>query len=168
MIKYSKYEILICRKNNMGIVLFLGTVFMPYIIILTLVGLIIWLITTKLIKNKVFKTLIIISILFCGVIILVNFKDEKPDDLCKEMTEISNNKSLVGLSKEEVEELLGEPKYKFNDETGNLYAYNAGSLTKGIIFMNKTLVLDCIYGCELRIVFDEDDKVEYSSIQLLP
>ena len=99
----------------MGIVLFLGTVFMPYIIILTLVGLIIWLITTKLIKNKVFKTLIIISILFCGVIILVNFKDEKPDDLCKEMTEISNNKSLVGLSKEEVEELLGEPKYKFND-----------------------------------------------------
>ena len=34
--------------------------------------------------------------------------------------------------------------------------------------MNKTLVLDCIYGCELRIVFDEDDKVEYSSIQLLP
>lgn len=152
----------------MGFILILGIVFLPNIIILILAGLIIWLVKTKLIKNKILKTLIFISILFCGFIIIVNFKDEKPDELCKEMTEISDNQSLVGLSKEEVEQLLGKPEYEFNDETGNLYAYNAGSLTKGIIFMNRTLIQDCIYACELRIVFDENDKVEYTSVQLLP
>lgn len=152
----------------MGFILFLGIVFLPYIIILILAGLIIWLVKTKVIKSKILKTLIIIIILFLGFIILSNFKDEKPDELCKEMTEISNSQSLVGLSKKEVEEVLGKPKYDFNNETVNVYAYNAGSLTKGIIFMNRTLILDCIYGCELRIVFDENDRVEYTSVKLLP
>lgn len=119
-----------------------------------------------------FKIIIIIlavisslgGLIFLGSLI----KDEKPNDLYIEMKEISDSQELVGLSKKEVEELLGSPKYEVNNLSRNVYAYNAGSVIKGIIFLNRVIILDCIYGCELRIVFDENDIVEYTSMQLLP
>ena len=96
------------------------------------------------------------------------FKDEKGDYQYIKMKEISDNQSLIGLSKEEVVKILGNPIYEFNDQSGNVYAYNAGTLTQGIIFINTTLIFDCAYGAELRIFFDENDKVENTRISLVP
>ena len=148
----------------MGFIFYLVILALPFIA----GAIIIWLLSTKLIKSRIIKILIVIGILIGVWVILSNIKYERPDDLCKEMTEISDNQSLVGLSKEEVEQVLGKPKYEFNDETRNLYAYYAGTLDKGSFLGNTTILFDCAYGCELRIVFDESDKVEYTSVELIP
>ena len=80
------------------------------------------------------------------------------------MKEISNSQSLIGLSKEEVEEILGEPGYKFDDKSGSVYVYNAGKLDKEIFFGDITILFDCSYACDLRISFDENNTVDNTSI----
>lgn len=123
---------------------------------------------------KMIIIVIIITIAFLGINYSLNYfvnnslKDERPNDLYREMQEISNNKTLIGLSKKEVEKLLGKPRYKFNDETGNIYAYSAGKLDTGIFLGNTAILFDCTYDCELRISFDEDDKVKKTSIHRNP
>ncbi len=114
---------------------------------------------------KIIGIIIICIIVFGGLLFLkYALKNERPNELCKEMTEISNKQILIGLSKEEVEEILGEPGYKFDNETGDVYAYNAGKLDRGIFLGNTCILFGCTYDCELRISFDENDKVRYTSI----
>ncbi len=153
----------------MAIIFILEMIFIisiPYIIGGILVGIIIWLIRTRLIKSKILKTLIIITILLFGCIILSNFKDERPDDLCAEMNEINHNQSLIGLSKEEVIQLLGEPEYESHRKNMNdLYQYDAGSLDRGLFWGTTTIFFDSSYGCKFNVAFDENDKVKSTSIQ---
>ena len=123
-------------------------------------------------EKNIKKILIIFMILIISFGILYffgkAFKDEKGNYLYIQMKGISDNQSLIGLSKEEIIKILGNPIYEFNDQSGNVYAYNAGTLTQGTFFINTTLILDCAYSAELRIFFDEKDKVEYTRISLIP
>lgn len=67
------------------------------------------------------------------------------------MKEISDKQILIGLSR------LGELGYKFDNETGNVYAYNAGRLDRGLFFGDTAILFDCAYDCELRISFEENE-----------
>lgn len=118
---------------------------------------------------KRISIVIIIVIAFLGLkYFTYSLKNERPDELYEKMQGISDSQILIGLSKEEVEELLGEPGYKNNYETISSYAYNAGELDKGIFLRNTCIIFDCTYDCELRISFDEKDMVKSTSIQLIP
>lgn len=114
---------------------------------------------------KVIGIIIICIVLFEGLLFFrYSFRSERPSELCKEMKEISYKQILIGLSKEEVEGILGKPGYKFDNETGDVYAYNAGTLDTGIFFGDTAIFFGCGYNCELRISFDENDKVKHTSI----
>lgn len=145
----------------MELIFVLGIVSIPYIILFFIIF---WIIKTKLIKNKVIKILIIILILLSSYIILHNIKGENFSDLYTKMNEINDSQCLIGLSKEDVVELLGEPKYKINDDI-NVYAYDAGSKKQGLFFFDIVIYSDYFYSAELRISFDENDKVKSTAIE---
>lgn len=64
---------------------------------------------------------------FFYVVIRVNIKNEKPDDLYIKMSEINDSQTLIGLLPEEVVELIGKPEYESKDISGEkLYNYYAG------------------------------------------
>lgn len=54
------------------------------------------------------------GLLYIGI--RMNIKSEKGDELYVKMKELNDNQSLIGLSLEEVVELLGKPKYEYNDK----------------------------------------------------
>lgn len=87
-------------------------------------------------KIKIISIVIIGIIVFWGLNYFVNYslKNKRPNELYREMKEISDKQTLISLSKKEVEEFSGKPGYKFNDETGNVYAYNAGKLDTGLFY----------------------------------
>ena len=126
----------------MGVVLFLLIMFVisliPYIICGILAVIFISITHTKLIKSKVLKILISISILLCVCILVFNVRDERLDTLCAEMNEINDNQILIGMSKEQVIELLGEPEEQINEESIH-YRYNAGSFDKGLFLFNTAI-----------------------------
>lgn len=125
-------------------------------------------------KLKIISIAIIITIAFLGINYFFTyflpsfFKEERPDELCKKMTEISDNQTLIGLSKEEVEELLGEPVESFNDKAGNIYTYYGGKMDTGLFWGNTTIFFDYEYSCEFRIFFNENDIVKSTTIKLIP
>ena len=143
-------------------------IFMPYIMLVALSCVIIWIITTKSIKSYVLKILIVITILLCIFIVLSNFKHEKPSDLYIKMNEIHSNQSLIGLSKKQVVELLGEPRYENNEENKTTYNYSAGNIGKGLFFGKKAIFFDCYYDYILRVYFNESGIVESTLIQCVP
>lgn len=163
------FLIAILWKTMGGIILFLGFLFKPFIICvipevigLILSGIIIYFIRKKLEKkNKTFSILICVIILaFCECVsvttgfLFIRYESHKPDKLYLEMKEINNNQSLIGLSKEQVIELLGKPRSKYNNrEDQEVYCYNAGKISDRI-FLGES---DYYY---LGIVFDENDKVK--------
>lgn len=106
--------------------------------------------------------LIIIVIIFGVLIYILGKVYEIPDDKYIEMQEINDNKGLIGLSEEEVVELLGEPRYQYIDgEDKQSYVYNAGTTVKKRILGNS-------FGrkvYDFRINFDENGKVEYTYIK---
>ena len=71
------------------------------------------------------------------------------------MNEINDNQSLIGLSKEQVVELLGKPDHAEDEGT---YYYDAGKVTNYLL-----LGLRDFY--ELRVVFDENNIVISTSIR---
>ncbi len=154
----------------MGVILVIGMFLIsliPYIIGVVLVGITFWLISTKSIKSRIAKILLIVTVFLFVFILIFNFNDERTDYLYREMKEISDNETLIGLTKEEVVNILGEPTDKYESgQNKEVYCYNAGNLDKGIFWGNKALIFDCTYGCELRVVFNENDVVEYTSIHL--
>ena len=127
----------------------------------------IWLIRTQSIKSRIAKILLSMTVFLFVFILIFNFNDERTDYLYREMKEISDHKTLIGLTKEEVVNILGEPTDKYESgQNKKVYCYNAGRLDKGIFWGNKAILFDCSYGCELRVVFNENDVVEYTSIHL--
>ena len=138
-----------------------GTLFMPYIIGIAISVIIIFLIRKKLKdKNKNFKIFIYSIIIIVCIIVCRNlgypvmqYLSEKPDKVYTEMKELNDSEKLIGLSKEEVIELLGEPQ---NSED-NLYIYDAGTLTN-YLFLGEREFYD------LFIWFDENDIVKSTEI----
>lgn len=130
-------------------------IYIPYIIFIGTFAMIIWIITTEKIASKILKTLIIIVILLYGTIIIGNFKSAKPDEQYIKMNEINDNQSLIGLSKEQVVELLGKPDWAEDERT---YYYDAGKVTDYLLFGLRD-------SYELRIVFDENYIVISTSIR---
>ena len=70
------------------------------------------------IDKKSEMSIYIFIILICAFAscVFLLWKFEKPNELYIKMQEFNNNQSLVGLSKEEVIELLGEPESEYNTE----------------------------------------------------
>ena len=125
-------------------------------------------------KLKAISIAIIITSVFICVGYFFNYvfnhflKEERPDELCKKIQEISDNQTLVGLSKKEVEETLGKPVESYNDKAGNIYIYYGGKMDTGLFWGNKTIFFDYQYSCEFRIFFNENDIVKSTAIELIP
>lgn len=144
-------------------ILIFGTLFMPYIIGAILSAITIYLLRKRLVnKSNKFKILVyVIVILVCGYVSVkagysfLSYVSAKPDKIYVEMNKINDNQSLIGLSKEQVIELLGEPNSKEDEE---IYYYDAGKVTNYLFFGGRDFY-------ELRIIFDENDKVKATSIK---
>ncbi len=149
--------------NNLFVGLFMTLIWLiPVSIVVTIIIGLIFLIKTKRISNT-FKIIIIALTLFCVFILFYNY--EIISDSYIEMNEMVDNKRLIGLSEEEVIELLGEPQYKYIgiDNTQN-YTYSAGTISKKHFWSSE--YNRKIYN--LNIDFDENDKVEYVHIKECP
>ena len=150
--------------NIMLYIWIFGTLFMPYIIGIVASIIIIYLIRKRLMgKNKIFKffiyTIIVILCVFIfrylGYSVML-YLSEKPDKIYTEMQEINDSKELIGLSKEEVIALLGEP---MESSTDSMYVYDAGTLTN-YLFLGEREFYDFF------IFFDKNDKVKSTKIDL--
>ena len=139
-------------------------IYIPYIIFIGIFAIIIWTITTKKIASKTLKTIIIMVVLLYGTIIIGGFKSETPDNTYARIKEINDSQSLIGLSSEEVINLLGEPEDEYNSGENKQYVYSAGNIFKesywGFSYSHDYY--------EFRISFDENDKVENTSMKLIP
>lgn len=103
------------------------------------------------------------GLLYIGI--RMNIKSEKGDELYVKMKELNDNQSLIGLSLEEVVELLGKPKYEYNDKKNKKrYKYYAGKIIKEPILGN-TKTFD---SYQMNVCFDENDKVKRTYIKLNP
>lgn len=150
--------------NIMLYVWIFGTLFMPYIIGIVASIIIIYLIRKRLMgKNKIFKFFIYTIIIILCVFIFRNlgysvmlYLSEKPDKVYTEMQEINDSRELIGLSKEEVIALLGEP---MESSTDSMYVYDAGTLTN-YLFLGEREFYDFF------IFFDKNDKVKSTKIDL--
>lgn len=155
-------------------ILLLGYIFKPIIICIVpaIIGLILCAIIIHLTrkklekKNRTFKILIYVMILiFCeclsmtvGALFIVH-ESHKPDKIYVEMKEINENQSLIGLSKEQVVELLGKPRNEYSSgKDKKVYCYNTGKISDRI-FSKESKFYD------LRIVLNENDKVESTYMQ---
>ena len=139
---------------------------LPGILLATII---ILFIRKKLINKdkKLEKSIYIFIIFVCAFAscVFLLWKFEKPNELYIKMQEFNNNQSLVGLSKEEVIELLGEPESEYNtEENKKIYYYDAGNMRKEWYF-GKCYTTDYY---EINIYFDTDEKVEHTSITIIP
>ena len=140
-----------------------GTLFMPYIIGIVISVIIIFLIRKKIKeKDKNFKIFIYIMIIIVSIMVCTNvgypimqYLSEKTDNVYTEMKELNDSGKLIGLSKKEVIELLGEPI----NTRDNMYIYDAGTLTN-YLFLGERESYD------LFIWFDENDVVKSTKIDL--
>lgn len=130
----------------------------PILIVATIIRGFIFLIEIKEISTTS-KILIIITILLLIFIIFINIYHESFNDTYKKMNRMNKDKKLVGLTKEEVVELLGEPKGEFHNERAKGYRYDAGYVSKEIHFLGNTFWLKTYYY-EFIVYFDETDKVK--------
>ena len=85
----------------------------------------------------------------------MQYLSEKPDKVYTEMKKLNDSEKLIGLSKEEVIELLGEPI----ESRENLYVYDAGTLTNYLLLGEREFY-------DLFIWFDENDIVKSTEIHL--
>ena len=116
-------------------------------------------------KSKMSIYIFIIFICVSASCVFSLWKFEKPNELYIKMQEFNNNQSLVGLSKEEVIEILGEPESEYNtEENEKEYSYYAGSMRKEWYF-GKCYTTE---HYEINIYFDEDEKVKYTNIKIIP
>ena len=153
------------NKIMLNILLFIwifGTLFMPYIIGIVISVIIIFFIRKKLEEeNKnsrifIYAIIIIVCMIICRNLgyPVMQYLSEKPDKIYTKMKELNDSERLIGLSKEEVIELLGEPQKNSRD---NLYIYDAGTLTN-YLFLGEREFYD------LFIWFDENDIVKSTEI----
>ena len=140
-----------------------GTLFLPYIIGIVISIIMVFFIRKK-IKDKdknskifIYTMIIIVSIMVCTNVgyPIMQYLSEKPDKVYTEMKELNDSEKLIGLSKREVMELLGEPI----NTRDNMYIYDAGTLTN-YLFLGERESYD------LFIWFDENDIVKATEIDL--
>ena len=149
--------------NIFMIIWIFGTLFMPYIIGIIISIIIIFFIKKKLIvksknlKNFIYAIIIIVCIIVCRNLgySVMQYLSEKPDKVYTEMKKLSDSEKLIGLSKEEVIELLGEPI----ESRENLYVYDAGTLTNYLLLGEREFY-------DLFIWCDENDIVKSTEIHL--
>ena len=149
--------------NILMIIWIFGTLFMPYIIGIIISIIIIFFIKKKLIvksenlKNFIYAIIIIACIIVCRNLgyPVMQYLSEKTDKVYTEMKNLSDSEKLIGLSKEEVIELLGEPI----ESRDSLYVYDAGTLTNYLLLGEREFY-------DLFIWFDENDIVKSTEIHL--
>ncbi len=135
-----------------------GTLFSPYIIGGILSAIIIRLIRKKVTeKNK--GLIYAVIIIFCVSVghSTILYLSAKPDKVYTEMKKINDSERLIGLSKEEVVTLLGNPKGNRIDD--DLYIYDAGEITNYLLFGGRDFY-------DFFIRFDENDKVKSTEIEI--
>lgn len=146
--------------TNLLVGLFITLIWLiPVLIVVAIIIGLIFLIKTKRIC-KTLKIIIIALTLFCVFILFYDY--EIISDSYIEMNEMVDNKRLIGLSEEEVIELLGEPRYRYigKDNTPN-YTYSAGTISKKHFWSSE--YNRKVY--DLNIDFDENGKVEHTYIK---
>ena len=112
--------------------------------------------------SRILIVIIILLITFLLFITLIKFND-KPSEYYSKMKQINDSKSIVGLSKDEVENKLGEPgKIK---ETENMYLYDAGTFFRDVTFVNRYDLWVKTYYYALFVYFDENDIVKSTSLK---
>lgn len=121
----------------------------------------------KKILKIIGKSIVAIFALLCVLIFVQSFVLDKilyPNNLYIERNEINDNKTLIGLSEEEVIELLGEPKFKSDERGVKSYTYSAGTTVKKSIFVGNYQRR----SYDLHLTFDENNKVKSTVIQQIP
>ena len=113
------------------------------------------------ISSKILIVIIILVITFLLFITLIKFID-KPSKDYSIMKQI-NDKSIIGLSKEEVENKLGKPGKI--EKSQNIYLYDAGTLYREVTFINRYGLWVKTYYYALFVYFDENDIVESTSLK---
>lgn len=147
------------------LMLLILAIFVPYLIFFVVIAVIVLTIITKKIASKALKAAIIMVVLLYGFVILGSFRTETPDNIYTEIKKIDDNQSLIGLSSEEVVNLLGEPKgQSTSKENKKQYVYNAGSVLKES-YWGYSYYHDYY---NFYVYFDENDKVEDTLIKMLP
>ena len=106
--------------------------------------------------------IIILVITFLLFITLIKFIDKPSKDYSK-MKQINDSKSIIGLSKEEVENKLGKPGKI--EKSQNIYLYDAGTLYREVTFINRYGLWVKTYYYALFVYFDENDIVESTSLK---
>lgn len=133
----------------------------PFILVFSSI---IFVLTRKSINiiSRILIVIIILLITFILFITLIKFTD-KPSEYYSKMQRINDSKSIIGLSKEEVENKLGKPgKIKKSE---NIYLYDAGTLFRDVTFVNHYDVWVKTYYYALFVYFDENDIVESTSLK---
>ena len=105
----------------------------PFILVLSSI---IFVLTRKSIDiiSRILIAINILLIAFLLFVTLIKFIDEPGKNYSK-MRGINNSKSMIGLSKEEVENKLGKPGKIEKSE--NVYLYDAGTLHREVRFVNR-------------------------------
>ena len=109
--------------------------------------------------------MIVIIILICTFLLFITtikFIDE-PSKYYSKMKQVNDSKSIIGLTKEEVENKLGKPGRIKKSE--NIYLYNAGTLMKEVIFVKHYDLWRKLHYYVLFVNFDEDDIVKSTSLK---
>lgn len=112
------------------------------------------------------KILIIIIIVLCTLIVfttLIHIEADRPDKLYTKMKKINDSQSIIGLSKEQVEELLGKPGK--TRKSSSVYLYNAGHIFKDVNWRKKFSLWSKTYYYVFFVNFDETDKVESTLLE---
>ncbi len=107
------------------------------------------------------KILIITIIILCVLILfitLIHIEPDKPSELYTKMKKINDSQSIIGLSKEQVEELLGKPVKTHKSDS--IYLYNAGYIFKEVNWRRHFSLWAKTYYYVFSVNFDETDKVE--------
>ncbi len=133
----------------------------PFILIFSSI---IFVLTRKSIDiiSKILIVIIILLITFLLFVTLIKFVD-KPSEYYSKMQQINDSKSIIGLSKEEVENKLGKPGKTKKSE--NIYLYDAGTLFRDVTFVNHYDLWAKTYYYALFVYFDENDIVESTSLK---
>lgn len=133
----------------------------PFILIFSSI---IFVLTRKSIDiiSKILIVIIILLITFLLFVTLIKFTD-KPSEYYSKMQRINDSKSIIGLSKEEVENKLGKPGKTKKSE--NIYLYDAGTLFRDVTFVNHYDLWAKTYYYALFVYFDENDIVESTSLK---
>ena len=152
----SDFEKALMLGGFLQLLIYIGQVVLVIVVIR-------WIIKTTSI-SKTFKIILLVIISVCVCIMLINYRSETMDEKYIKINEIVNNKSLIGLSKEEVVELLGEPSRDSGDirpNLGSIYEYSAGTIFEewfwGKCYQTKYY--------RLNIWFDKNGIVKMVSIE---